>query len=92
MYIDPKDRDAIGTMVRQTTSPSNLAQILYTLAEMHEQKEFPFTNSDMPSFLRGLGDAVLEFEVEPEGEFVEIVDKGQWHVFAQIVNMALELE
>ena len=84
--------DPIGDQASNATSAPEVAELLERLADLHEDGEFDFTNSDMVSFLRGLSTAVRVFEGEPEGKYANIAKQGQWRVLAEIINMALELE
>jgi hypothetical protein len=88
----PSNASKIARAVAQAKTPSDVADLLDELAELHEAGAFTWENDDLASFLRGMSLATQMFEGEPTGDFRQIMDAGPWRTFAVVIAMGLALD
>lgn len=79
-------------MVSAAKRPEDLADIFAFLADCAVNKDFPWGNGDIVSFLKGMSLATEVFENAPFGDFEEILAQGPWRVLAEITAMGLVLD
>jgi hypothetical protein len=88
----PSDASRIARAVASAKSPSDVADLLDELADLHEAGAFHWENADLASFLRGMSLATQMFTGEPTGDFRKIIDAGPWRTFAVLIAMGLTLD
>ena len=82
----------IAKAVARAKTPSDVADLLDELAELHEAGAFTWENDDLASFLRGMSLATQMFEGEPTSDFRQIMEAGPWRTFAVVIAMGLALD
>jgi hypothetical protein len=88
----PSSATRIAQAVARAKTPSDVADLLDELAELHEAGAFTWENDDLASFLRGMSLATQMFEGEPTADFRQIMDAGPWRTFAVVIAMGLALD
>jgi hypothetical protein len=82
----------LAQAVARAQSPTDLADLLDELADLHEAGDFHWENADLASFLRGLSLATQMFAGEPTPEFRQILSAGPWRTFAVLVAIGLTVD
>ena len=86
------DAARIAKAVSRAKSPSDVADLLDQLADLHVAGAFHWENADLASFLRGMSLATQMFEGEVTGDFRNILDSGPWRTIAVVIAMGLTLD
>ena len=82
----------IAKAVANAKTPSDVADLLDELAQLHEAGACHWSNDDLASFMRGMSLATQMFEGEPTADFRQIIDAGPWRTFAVVIAMGLALD